>query len=1619
MKRSAIREDFKWIMQAIAGLLLAGGPAVMLAAELPYRCSVVESSDRSLVCDIIFDSVQVTQSLSKGEWITEVALPGASYTDEYDLPRLPVTSLVLGAPASGRVQLSRLSEESTTRSAGSLRLADKPLYSPVDSEGREQASLSLTAREEWYPAQTAELGLDGFYRSQRLVQVYLHPVRYASRTQTLTILRRLRLRLDFTAESAGYSLARTAAVPVEPAESEAALRSMLVNYEASKGWRSAGSAPAALAKTAATAEPRLRIGIHEDGVYAITGKELAAAGVDLAAIRPNGLTLTHRGKNVALLVEGGSDGSFDVQDRVIFIGRHNSAETFYYSQYSDNAIYWLSWGEGAGARFAETPAAPPQSEADTLNSGEFRIHLEKDLLYERTLDNSDPTLDHWYWASASSDYDFTLPLPIDHLVAGSPLEMTVNMLGLTHIYQANPDHHVRLYLNDQQVDEAYWDNQTAVTRNQTIVNPRVLAANNTLRFKLPLDLKNVSIDKILVNYVDLRFTGRLVAAKDSLRALLPASGLQLVRLDGFSSERIYAFTEEGQILTGYRMKLQGGSWSCYLGYQAEAPRNLYAVGSNRLASVASITLDTPSDLRDPANGADYIIITHADFNTQAQRLAQHRAAEGFRTAVVDVQDIYDEFNDGIYDPNALRDFISYAYYNWSRPAPLYVLLFGTTTHFMDKQAGVNQGLKSFIPTLMVYTNSWGMTSSDNALVSVSGSDILPDLYVGRFPVSDSDGANTVVQKTLDYEQQPIIGEWRRSIGMVYAEGDGGRFIRDANELIAKYTPARIVTNRLTTLQGSVYYGNTETLAGMINNGQSLVNFIGHGGGGVYFDNELFKIEDVKRLSNKNRYPVVFSMTCFVGHFDNPEMPSLGMQLVLARERGAVAHFGSAAKASADGDYYLDIALFNAIFAENARRMGEIVTLGKLLLIQKTNGYWDNVRHFVLLGDPGLRYHISEEAVTIEPAKSSWLAGETIHLSGRASDIAQGTAVVTLANEADSVVARKEVTLQNGEWQCDLLTLNSANLGLFTTGQATARVFASDNQHDAAAAVTLSVAGHALVEIQTDPVAPVHQEPFYFSVAVDETALTNRGGVAGVSLNLSTNSVEWQSVALERQSGGLWRTPAGRKQNEGSRIYYQSVVTAGNGDKIVGEIRNTLVGYRPDLSIDPTSVRIAGNPTRVTFRLKNGGDKPAANFSVMVTEGVNASTYKPVGDKLMVGTLAANSDSILTLYWNAPNAGERKFWFQCDADNQVEESNEGNNVTLATARVVTAETGTNGPLYLPESNGYIDIPAGAITRTSTLTWNQGWDDNQTRAAAWSGLLPLRFRFSATTMLYGYSLADTSLTISKPITVVALFDPQDAQNRLLVRNHSLRLYGWNARTSTWSGLVSVVDSTQGTVTAQLPASLRAFSLLASQDAEPPTITLSVGGQNFADGDGVSRTPVFTAYMEDASGFDLGGAGIHITLDHQAVEPGEYSLFQSPDARRSLTLTYSPTLETGSHTLTVEVEDINGNPAAVEAQFHVDGLFALVSLANHPNPFQQETTIAFTLSETAARIRIGIYTVSGRLIRTWEMQGITGYVEVDWDGTDADGNAVANGVYYIKFVAEQGGKRLERIEKMAKLQ
>jgi flagellar hook assembly protein FlgD len=56
--------------------------------------------------------------------------------------------------------------------------------------------------------------------------------------------------------------------------------------------------------------------------------------------------------------------------------------------------------------------------------------------------------------------------------------------------------------------------------------------------------------------------------------------------------------------------------------------------------------------------------------------------------------------------------------------------------------------------------------------------------------------------------------------------------------------------------------------------------------------------------------------------------------------------------------------------------------------------------------------------------------------------------------------------------------------------------------------------------------------------------------------------------------------------------------------------------------------------------------------------------------------------------------------------------------------------------------------------------------------------------------------------------------------------------------------------------------------------------------------------------------------------------------------------------------------------------------------------------------AEIKIKIYTIAGRLIKEINAYGINDrFVKIDWDGRDADGNIIGNGVYLYKVILKSG--------------
>jgi hypothetical protein len=78
------------------------------------------------------------------------------------------------------------------------------------------------------------------------------------------------------------------------------------------------------------------------------------------------------------------------------------------------------------------------------------------------------------------------------------------------------------------------------------------------------------------------------------------------------------------------------------------------------------------------------------------------------------------------------------------------------------------------------------------------------------------------------------------------------------------------------------------------------------------------------------------------------------------------------------------------------------------------------------------------------------------------------------------------------------------------------------------------------------------------------------------------------------------------------------------------------------------------------------------------------------------------------------------------------------------------------------------------------------------------------------------------------------------------------------------------------------------------------------------------------------------------------------------------------------------------------------------NHPNPFTGETQLEIGLPEAGA-IRVEVYDVAGRRVRTMGVPGVRGWQSVTFRGVNDGGHPLASGVYFYRVGV--GGSTITR--------
>jgi hypothetical protein len=308
--------------------------------------------------------------------------------------------------------------------------------------------------------------------------------------------------------------------------------------------------------------------------------------------------------------------------------------------------------------------------------------------------------------------------------------------------------------------------------------------------------------------------------------------------------------------------------------------------------------------------------------------------------------LYDQFNDGLPSPEAIRRFLEYAVRNW-QPAPRYVLLVGDAT--FDPRGYTAPKEANRLPTFFVQTGYGGETASDVVFAQPEAG-ASPIIAIGRIPARNPNQVKNFVDKVLSYEQASASAVWRGRV-LAVADGQEAGFKQEAQSFLDQLP--QTVKKQLYNPEVGV-----KDAAGQIQNyfssGYILVGYFGHGSLNMWGKDRIFSSTDVEALKNQNALPIVLAVTCLNGLFTHPKVDSIAETLLFQPGGGAVGVLApTSLTLPADQSFFVD-GLVKNLIKRPALTLGEAFLSAQQEIPRGNPGSLDVLETFLLFGDPALQ-----------------------------------------------------------------------------------------------------------------------------------------------------------------------------------------------------------------------------------------------------------------------------------------------------------------------------------------------------------------------------------------------------------------------------------------------------------------------------------------------------------------------------------------------------------------------------------------------------------------------------------------------------------------------------------------
>lgn len=872
-------------------------------------------------------------------------VPAWFSTEQVGFPELPRIATLLQVPDAGELHATLISQQE--------QVAFVPAIYPVPTVTQDSGQAiekftknpSAYSLDAFYPQQLIEIETREWLRDVPVARIKVHPFRWNPHTHELRYVTQLRFRVHFS-----QALPPVAAHtdPLTPM-----LRRVINGYTP----RQTTARATTTAATNTSFYPQrysVQMTIKNTGMVRLRYQDLLTAGMPDECLHQAQFSIHSQGQQLIPQVVLQNGRSFEPGDTLEFYAATLS------NAFIDNNLYRFDCWQFSATSPKTTTGTPTRwgNFKDGGLSGVFpqitsfidTLRLEKDIeLWEET--PGAPAKDFWFWSKISAPESFNVPFTLNAplLSSATPVTIKVTQQGRTTA-DPYPDHHTAVLLNEQTLGDFYWHADGVVSQTFNIAANLLVDGENKLTVQSVGDT-GAKIDVVYLNWVELNFERQLSAAQLPLTFTVQGNGKRHIVISQLTEPnfRLFDITDPAHFKEIVNYGFNATENLLVFEDDVTRKKTYYLVANDQFVQATNLKSLKINELRRTGNAADYILITPKAFLTAVAPLAAHRQSQGLRVKVVALEDIYDEFGSGFPTPQAIKNFLNYAYQNWHAPAPSYVVLFGNAS--LDYKNIGRHNKSNLLPPYVIATE-FGLAANDNWYVS--GSDRLPKMMIGRLPGGNTKEVSAIVQKIIGYETTPAQPDKVLFVADSYAE------FEEANDQVAAMVPAAVPINKVYLGQ---YTQDDAGLAQAINDlvarfdeGMNLIQYMGHGTTVLWANTKhqrLFEVSTLDKLKVNQQPTFISVLNCLNGNFMDVVNHALSEEFLLAENKGAVGVFAPTSLGYLRQYQIVDNQLFKLLFQENIRGFGELTTQSKVQAF--TQGAPSHLLDtLVLIGDPATK-----------------------------------------------------------------------------------------------------------------------------------------------------------------------------------------------------------------------------------------------------------------------------------------------------------------------------------------------------------------------------------------------------------------------------------------------------------------------------------------------------------------------------------------------------------------------------------------------------------------------------------------------------------------------------------------